>query len=148
MLRYGVLSKGFDQVLAVRPTDRRMHIAIALTAWLLAVAATTLAQIDQDVRLCMVAGLALALYGDLRDWFSKPSRAVWRPRTGWILEWADGRRQVARLKPSSRMFGRWLMLHWQVAGTGTVRMLVSPAGGPEQSMRRVRVLMRLGRANG
>ena len=141
-------SRGFDRVLVVRPPDRRVHLAATTAAWLAGAAAATLAQVDFEVRLFMFAGLVLAVGGDMREWLGKPSRAVWRPRKGWILEWADGRRDAARLNPNSRVFWRCLMLHWRVADGRTARMLVLPAGGSKTAMRRLRVLMRMGRSNG
>jgi hypothetical protein len=132
----------------VRPPDRRIHLAATTFAWLTGAAAATLAQVDPEVRMSMIAGLALAVCGDLREWLGKPSRAVWRPRKGWILEWANGGRHAARLDSSSRIFWRCLMLHWRLADGRTARMLVLPAGGSKTAMRRLRVLMRMGRSNG
>ena len=132
----------------VRPLDGHKQCMVALAALVAAVAVTAISQVSFSVRAGMVAGIGLAVIADWRQWIRGPCRATWRPRRGWMLDWTDGRQQGASLRSASRVWRRCLVLEWAVADGSRARMLVTASGCSPETMRRIRVLMRMGRGDG
>jgi hypothetical protein len=94
--------------------------------------------------LCLAGAVAL----EIRDWRHRPAIASWVPGRGWTLEWNDGKQRPARLLDSSRVFPWLLVLRWSLDSGRRVNLLFLSRRGQATELRRIRVLLRHGRANG
>ncbi len=120
----------------------------ALAAWVPAGGLLAAAPIPPPASVILGGWLLASIAVEVRTWLLQPDRAVWRPRTGWSLEWADGSRRPARLSGHSRMYADWLALEWSVAPRRRVSLMLLPGRSDATSLRRLRVLLRHGRADG
>jgi hypothetical protein len=143
-----VWSKRFETPLILHPPEAAELAAAALAVWVPAAVLLVMAPIPLPASLVLAAWLLAASAWEIRTWSLQPARAVWRPRQGWSLEWADGSRRSARLCSDSRVYPGWLALEWSVTRGRRVRLLLLPGRGRATSLRRLRVLLRCGRAAG
>jgi len=143
-----VWSRRFETPLVLRPADRARVVTVALSAWLVAALVLATARIPGWAALWLGMWLLAWIGMEVRAWSRQPERAVWRPRKGWTLEWPDGLRCPARLLASSRVYPGWLALEWTVAHGRRVRLMLLPGRNDATSLRRLRVLLRHGRADG
>jgi hypothetical protein len=123
-------------------------IALAIGPWLLAALVLATARIPAWAALGLGIWLLAAIAVEVRTWWHQPVRAVWRPRKGWSLEWPCGLRRPASLRDSSRVFPGWLALEWTGEHGRRTRLLLLPGRNNATSLRRLRVLLRHGRADG
>jgi len=143
-----VWSRRFETPLVLRPPERSGLGKVALVVWAPATLLLAAARIPWPAT-CVLAGwLIMSIVREIRDWNRRPCRMVWRPRTGWVLEWRDGRRHQARLTEGSRVYRNWMALEWSVAGRARVRLALSAGRNGRATQRRLRVLLRNGRAAG
>jgi len=143
-----VWSKRFEQPIVLRSPERLAVAGLALLTWLPAGLGILLAPIPRSLRGILVPLLVLAIGSEMRAWSRWPERMIWRPGTGWTLEWRDGTRCAGRLLGSSRVLPRILALSWSLPGARRIHMLVLRRAGDATARRRLRVLVRLGRADG
>jgi len=141
-------SRRFETPLVLHPPDRSVLAAIALAAWVPATVLVATAPIPMPAALVLGMWLLVSVGREIRTWSRQPARAIWRPRTGWSLEWPDGSRQPARLSHCSRIYPGWLALDWTVMPSRRIRWLLLPTRGRAATLRRLRVLLRYGRADG
>lgn len=123
-------------------------IAIALATWLVAALVLATAQIPGWTAVALGTWLLASIALEVCAWSRQPARAVWRPRKGWSLEWPCGSRRPARLRDSSRVFPGLLALEWIGNDGRRDRLLLLPGQNDATSLRRLRVLLRHGRADG
>lgn len=141
-------SRRFEQPIVLRPPERLTIAGLALLVWLPAGLGILLAPIPGLVRWLLLPMFALAIGSEIRSWLRWPDKMIWRPGAGWMLEWRDGTRRVAKLLGSSRVLPRILALSWSLRGAPRIHVLVLRRAGEAAARRRLRVLVRLGRANG
>lgn len=141
-------SRRFETPLVLRPADKVRVVTVALPVWLLSALVLATARIPGGAALCLGTWLLVSIGMEVRAWSRQPERAVWRPRKGWTLEWPGGLRCNARLRVSSRVCPGWLALEWTAARGRRVRLLLLPGRNDATSLRRLRVLLRHGRADG
>jgi hypothetical protein len=122
--------------------------ALAAVTWLPACLLVICSPIPDAARGLLAVGLAGAVASEIRGWCRRPELASWRPGGGWILEWPDGTQRPARLLGTSRVFPGLLTLSWSLASGRRVNLLLLPRRGDATNFRRLRVLLRYGRANG
>lgn len=70
-------------------------------------------------------------------------RAVWRTEDTWTLWFADGTQCVARLRPRHFQVGPLLQLDLRPENGGRFPLLILPGMLPGESLRRLRVRLRL-----
>ncbi len=141
-------SKRFERPFALRPPEPRVLIAAAAVTWLPALVLVMHAPVPDGVRAFLAVWLAGAVVLEIREWRHRPAVARWGPGRGWVLEWTDGMQRPARLLDTSRVFPRLLVLRWSLASGQRINLLFLPRRGQATTQRRMRVLLRHGRANG
>ncbi len=141
-------STRFERPLILRPTEPRKLAAAAVVVWIPAAVLIAVAPIPDVASQVLAAWLVAAATIEISEWRRQPVRAIWRPRAGWSLEWPDGSRRSARLLNSSRICTPGLALNWTVAPTGRVRLVFLPGRAGATTLRRLRVVLRHGRADG
>lgn len=141
-------SRRFETPLALRPPERMVLLALGLIAWMPAAVVLVAASVPAWASVCAAGWLAASIAVELRRWSGQPVRALWRPRTGWSLEWPGGVWRPARLTSSCRVFPGWMALSWSVEGGSRARLLLFRRGNDAASHRRLRVLLRNGRSDG
>lgn len=141
-------SKRFERPFALRPPEPGVLAALAAVTWLPAFLLVIHAPTPDAVRGLLALCLAGAVALEIREWRRRPATASWAPGRGWILEWADGTQWPARLLDTSRVFPWLLVLRWSLGSGRRVSLLFLPGRGQGTTLRRMRVLLRHGRANG
>lgn len=120
---------------------------VALTAGLTFVLA---APIEATVRIALLLWGGVAVAAELpmarrRKAAREPTRAIWRPTTGWLLEAGDKKPAPGILCPGTRVFPWLIVLRWRIRGQGYRTCLVRPDTLGVDAHRRLRVILRLGR---
>ncbi|MGD2032295.1 MAG: hypothetical protein PVI25_03985 [Gammaproteobacteria bacterium] len=141
-------SKRFERPFALRPADPAILVALAAVTWLPASLLVIHASIADELRGLLALCLAGAAALEIRDWRRRPAIASWAPGRGWSLEWADGKQRSARLLDTSRVFPWLLVLCWSLDSGRRVNLVFLSRRGQRTELRRIRVLLRHGRANG
>lgn len=141
-------SRRFERPFILRRLKGPARLGIAAFTWIPAVVLMLASPMPAPARCVMGLWLAAAAAVEVRDWSRQPRLMIWRPGTGWLLEWTDGTRRPAHLLGSSRILPKMFALSWRVPSGPRVHMLVSVGPGEAAIRRRLRVLLRYGRENG
>ncbi len=141
-------SRRFERPFILRPLDVRVRLGIAAFTWIPVVVLMLASPIPTPARCAMGLWLAASVVLEVRGWSRQPRLMIWRPGTGWLLEWADAGRRPAHLLGSSRILPKMFALSWRLPSGPRVHMLVPVGPGEAAIGRRLRVLLRYGRENG
>lgn len=139
-------STPFERPFVLPAADPGRRLVPAGVILAVGLALVSLASLPDGVRRGLLLWAVLCLLGmflELRRGRDRPI-ARWRPASGWWIE-GPGGIEPAAVHPATRVFGHRIVLYLRPASGGTRRYDLSSRQLSPAALRRLRVLLRLGR---